>query len=295
MNRLIVATVGLASLCPAETAVQRLLEDKLLLARVKAIAEAASGPVGVATIDLTSGRVFTFNAEAEFPSASTIKVGIMAEMFAQARGGRLRLDDPVTVTPEQAVGGDGHLQDRLKSGPVTVTGRELMRAMIEESDNTATNRCISLVGMEAVNQVFTSRQMRATHLRRLMMDAAAAARNDDNTTSPLDMARLFEQLYRGNLGDPEATKEMLAVLRHVKADFRATVPAEIPVAAKVGDLTGVHCEAGIIELPGRPFVLSVYSAYLNDGENPVPKVAAAAFEYFRKLAAGNQYGNLGVH
>ena len=56
-----VALLLAASTLQAETAVQRLLEDKLLFGRVKAIGDAIHGALGVATIDLTSGRVFVYN------------------------------------------------------------------------------------------------------------------------------------------------------------------------------------------------------------------------------------------
>jgi hypothetical protein len=47
----------------------------------------------------------------------------------------------------------------------------------------------------------------------------------------------------------------------------------------------------LVYLPGRPFIVSIYSTFLDDGENPVPAAATAAFEYFRNLAGSNQFGN----
>jgi beta-lactamase class A len=211
--------------------VQRLLEDKQLFERVNAIAERMHGPVGVATIDLTSGRVFVFNGDVEFPTASTIKIAIMSEVFRQARGRQIQPDRETSVTPDQAAGGDGKLDDRLKRGPVKLTVRELVERMIVDSDNTAANRCIAMVGMDRVNALFEQRRMRATRLRRVMMDTAAASRDDENTTSPLEMARLTEDLYRGKLGDAESTRETLDIRRRVKADVRKTVPARVPVAS----------------------------------------------------------------
>lgn len=287
MTRRACALLACAIALRAETAVERLLEDKLLFARVKAISESIHGVLGVATIDLTSGRVFVFNGEAEFPSASTIKVPIMVELFRRG----LNLSERVTLEPREAVGGDGKLKDRLRNEPVTLTIRDLIAAMIQDSDNTATNRCISIAGMESVNRLVSGAGLRATHLRRVMMDSAASARGDDNTTSPLDMARFLESLYRGRLADADSTREMIGVLNGVNADVRKTVPADIPVASKYGDLTGVHCEVAIVYLPGRPFIVSIYSSFLDDDENPVPAISTAAFEYFRKLAASNQYGN----
>ena len=231
MTRRALALLACAAAIRAETAVERLLEDKFLLARVKVISESVHGVLGVAAIDLTSGHAFVFNGDAEFPSASTIKIPIMVELFRRAAAGTLmNLSEKVTLEPRDMVGGDGILKDRLHNGPVTLTARELIEVMIEHSDNTATNRCIAIAGMENVNRLITRAGLRATHLRRVMMDSAAAARGEENTTSPLDMARFVESLYRGQLAGVEATSEMMSILRHVNADVRKAVPADIPVA-----------------------------------------------------------------
>ena len=162
--------------------------------------------------------------------------------------------------------------------------------MIIYSDNSATNQCIDLVGMENVNRLLAQFGLRATHLRRKMMDSAAVARGDENVSTPLELARLMEMIYRGTAADAASSKEMLDVLKRVKAGMRAVVPEGIEVAAKPGDLPGVHCEVGTVLLPGRPFVLNVMSAFLDESADPVGPVTAIVLEHFRKIAASNQYG-----
>jgi beta-lactamase class A len=84
---------------------------------------------------------------------------------------------------------------------------------------------------------------------------------------------------------------MIEILKPVEADFRAAIPAAVPVAAKPGDLTGVHAETGIVFLANRPFVLSVMSTFLDDGKNPIPTVARMFYEHFQKLGNSNRYGH----
>ena len=287
----IALTALLAISLHADSAVQHLLEYKLLFGRIKALDDNLGGALGVATIDLTTGRIFVYNAEAVFPTASVIKIPIMMEMFRQMKEGRIQPDAQVTIQPSESVGGSGDLQNALQHGPVTLTVRQLMTAMIEHSDNTATNKCISMVTMGRVNRSLADLGFRSTRLRRLMMDSAAAERGDENTSSPLEMARLVEMLYRGAAVDPDASRQMLELMKLVKADVRGAIPANIEVASKPGDLDGVRCEAAIVFLPGRPFVLSVFSTFLNQDVNPVPEVAKIAFEYFQKLAESNEYGH----
>ena len=291
MTRRIAAIVCLlAPALAADSAVGRLLEAKMASA-VRAYDAVTPGAIGVAAIDLTSGRVFVHNGDAVFPTASSIKIPIMVELFRAARRGEVRMSDKITLTAADAVGGSGVLTGRLKQGPQTLTLLELITAMIEHSDNTATNQCIAVAKMDRVNRLLREQGFQTIRLRRIMMDTAAARRGEENVASPVEMARLAEMLYRGRLANAEDTAQMIGILKLVKAEMRAAIPADIPVAAKPGGLTGVQCETGIVYLPGRPFVLSVFGTYLDDGATPVRAITKIVFEYFSKLAESNEYGN----
>ena len=273
-----------------ETAVNHLWEQKQY-AKIRAVDEALNGVLGVATIDLTSGRVFVYNGEAQFPTASSIKIPIMIQMFRDARAGKFAWTDQVTLAVKDNVGGsEGPLQEKLNRGAVTLSIRELVEHMIVYSDNTATNRCIDIVGMARVNELLAEFGLRSTHLRRKMMDVAAAARGDENVSTPLELARVVERLYRGTAADPESCREMLGIMKKVNHWMRPVIPPSIEVASKPGDLDGVRCEVGLVYLPKHPFIVNVMSTYLDENANPVGKVTGIVFDYFNKLAGANQYG-----
>lgn len=288
MRALASALLVAGSACAQSTVVEAL--EERLLERVRAVEESRGGVLGMAVIDLTTGRVIAHRGEVTFPQASSIKIPILIELFRAARAGQIRLDDRVTLTEQDLVGGSGRLQERVKAGPVTLTVRELARAMIEWSDNLATNRLMALVGRERVNRTLEELGFRGTRLQRKMMDAAAAARDEENISTPLEMARLVERIYRGQAVDEAASKEMLGLMKLVEADFRRAVPAGVEVASKPGDLPGVFCETGIVFLPRRPFVLAVMSTFQEDWRNPVPEVVALVYAHFQRLAAANRYG-----
>src|ERR1700730_14889406 len=136
--------------CSAQP-VAEILEQKTL-AEIRNFADSFEAVLGVAAIDLTSGHAFALHGDTLFPTASTIKIPILIRMFQAERAGQLRFTDSVTIQPKEAVGGSGHLQEALRKAPVPLTVRELINRMIEDSDNTATNKCIDLVGMDRVNQ-----------------------------------------------------------------------------------------------------------------------------------------------
>ena len=70
--------------------------------------------------------------------------------------------------------------------------------MLAVSDNAATNVVIAAVGMERVNALAAGLGLEHTRLRRRMMDAAAVARGEDNTTCAADMVALLQALVRAD-------------------------------------------------------------------------------------------------
>ena len=284
--------MALAAVCDAAT-VEELLEARLV-AKLAEIEERSSGVMGYAIVDLITGRTISRNADTLFPQASSIKIPIMMTVFAQAREGRLKLSDPSELTSKDIVQGSGHLHLQLRGRPLTLTVEELMTAMIATSDNTATNRLIEMAGMAQVNAMLNRLGFKQTRLRRIMLDSAAAERNDENVSTPMEMARLAELIYRGKAVDEAASKRMIEILKLADGGFRSAIPHTVAVAAKPGELTGVRAETGIVYVGQRPFVLSVCAAFLREPDNPVPAVAREVYEYFAILARSNRYGNAGV-
>lgn len=264
-----------------------------LLRDVQHYTEKLDGVAGIAAIDLTSGRTLCFQCEAQFPTASSIKIPILIGMFRAMRGNEFRIDDKLTLEKKDMAGGSGNLNATIEKGPLTLTVRELMTAMIEASDNTATNRCIRMVGMERVNAILDELGFRAIRLKRIMMDIDGALADRENIATPLEMARLVEMLYRNTAAPPAECKAMLDIMRLVKGGMNRGVPAGTEIASKTGGITGVKNQVGIVYLKNRPFVLSVYGTYLGDPKlDPVEDLTRLAFRYFERLSHANKYGHL---
>ncbi|HWR49563.1 MAG TPA: serine hydrolase [Bryobacteraceae bacterium] len=280
---LIILLCAFAGSAAGQTAAADALERKTI-ARLQALDERTEGVVGVAAIDLTDGHTLAWNPDVICASASTIKVPVMIEVYRQQipRGRQL------TLAPSDLIASSDRLEVLLRRGPATFTVRELLAAMIEVSDNTAANTLIKLVGMDRVNAALEQMGLKATRLRRIMLDSAAARRGDDNTATPLELAKLAEFLYRGEGADAE---EMTGFLKRVEAGVRKAVPAAVDVASKPGEVPGARSELAIVYLQGRPFALGVMSAFLRDGVDPVPEAASIVYGHFERLARSNRYGN----
>ncbi len=278
----------LASLIHAQSSVESLLVERLEQT-MAAHARSVDGAFGYAAIDLASGRTSSLNGDTIFAQASAIKIPILVTLFKDVAGGRVKLDEKVPLTARDAVGGSGELQNKLKVAPQSLTINELALLMVRDSDNTATNVLIAKVGMERVNTLMASMGFKSTRLRRIMMDTPAALRGDENTSTPLEMARLAAMIHHGKLA---GSTDILALLKTVKAAVREVVPQEIEVASKPGGIPGVHTETAIVYLKDRPFVLAVASAALGENApNPIQGAARIVFDHFQRLARINEYGH----
>ncbi len=280
----------LAAACAhAQPTLIEILESKTTAA-VRALEEREPGVIGFAATDLKSGRTFSYHGDTQFAQASSIKIPIMIEMFRAAAGGKFQLGDKLTLTAKDAVGGSGHLREKLLAGPLTLTIRELITAMMETSDNTATNQCIRMAGMDAINRTLENYGSKRTRLQRVMMDSDAARREEENIATPLEMAKLAELLYRGKVVTPEASAEMIGILRLVKAHFKKAIP-NVDIASKPGGIPGVKCETGIIYLRNRPYALSVMTSFVPDSSDLVEQVTGILHAHFTTLSKSNSYGN----
>jgi len=81
---------------------ERLLFQKLD-ATIHETDRALDGILGVYILDLVTGTTLASNADELFPTASTIKIAILAELFHQAQLGKLNLNDSYTLQSSDLV------------------------------------------------------------------------------------------------------------------------------------------------------------------------------------------------
>ncbi|TDD79248.1 serine hydrolase [Actinomadura darangshiensis] len=207
------------------------------------------GTLGVVAHDLGTGERAAAGADRRFAAASVIKLPILLAVLAEAEAGGRSLDDRLAAPPDARVGGSGVVKDLADAAEFSV--RDLLTLMIIVSDNTATNLLIGMVGMDAVNAWCARHGLHGTVLARVMMDAAARERGEENLTTPADIAALLTGLVRGELLGERATARALDVLSRQQLNDRLPrhLPAGVTLAHKTGELAGVCHDAGIV-LPG---------------------------------------------
>ena len=291
--------LALSVLAPVAAATGLDAKQELLWARLReriaAVAARLDGALGVSVEDLSSGATIELREGEVFPTASTIKVAVLYELYRQAEEGRLRLDE-VTRPALPRVQGGGVLQ--LLGPQVSLTWRDLAVLMMGWSDNEATNLLMTRLGREAIEARLRGLGLQQTRLRRRMMDLEAARRGDENVSTAGELRRLARLLRDAPGLAPERAGDLLAVAAVEKSSpFREALPPGLPfpVADKPGDLEGVRAACAYVALPGRPYVVGIMSGYLRrdaDGEAAIREISAAAFETFDRLARSSTYGRV---
>jgi beta-lactamase class A len=153
------------------------------------------GVLGVAILDLSSGKQSLLHADEVFPQASSIKIAVLAELYRQAQTGKLKLTDLYTVQASDLVP-DSDIMGGLTPGVTRITLRDLATMMVAVSDNSATNVLIDRVGMENVNTLMDSLRLSHTRLLRKMMDLKAAGEGRENISTPAEMMTLLEDIFK---------------------------------------------------------------------------------------------------
>ena len=257
--------------------------------------------VAVALHDLETGRVVNLRADESIHPASTIKVAVMMEVYRQAADGMLRLDDTLRVRNSftSIADGSNYVLDPKDDSELTLyqrigqdaTVRELVRLMITESSNLATNLLIERVRPDRATAFMLRLGAPEVAVLRGVEDKPAYARGLNNRATARGLALILERLAERKVVSKDASEEMLAVLRAQK--FHEGIPAGLPpgmsIAHKTGSFAGVYHDVAIVEPAGRkPYVLVVLTRGITDEPRAHKLVADIARAAHAELIQNNR-------
>ena len=250
------------------------------------------GVAGVAVTSFNSTHRLHIRANEEFPTASSIKIHILAQLLLRAERGEVSLEERVRVTPREHAAGSGVLAQM--DDDVELTVADLATLMIVVSDNTATNICIDLAGMEETNSLVHGLGLKSTHLRRKMQDDEAVAQGRENVSTPAEMVGILERLHGGQPSTAVAKRCIEVLGKPKQGPLRAGIPADVPLANKTGGIENVRCDAGIVFLPRRPYAIAVMTKFgmggLETAQGLITNVARRTHETMVTLDTTTEFG-----
>jgi beta-lactamase class A len=267
-----------------------------LKARLEARIAQHSGVVGLVVLDPATNQSLSIRGGERFPTASNIKVPVLFQLFHQVEAGRIRLDDPLVMLDVDRVGGSGILQ--FFDAPLRISVKDAAFFMISQSDNTATNLIIDKLGIRAVNERMDSLGYPQTRLwakvsrrRETAIDPDSSQAFGLGVTTPMESARMFASLYRGEAVSAEASRQMIAMLREQAWGYNEIpryLPSGVVVAHKTGSVSATRNDCGIVYAArprgqgifdppapgGRDYVICVHTDRNQDqGWQPVDNAA----------------------
>jgi beta-lactamase class A len=231
------------------------------------------GTVSLYAKNLDTGETVGMRPGDPVRTASTIKLPILTAVFDQVATGKARWNELLTVTPQDKVSGSGIIGTELSDG-VQLPLRDVANLMIVLSDNTATNMILERITADAVNAymdkigIKTTRSMRKVRGDGTVLKAAegwsAAGKLPENQkygigkSSPLDMVTILEKLERGEIVSPEASREILAILKRCQdsAGVRRHL-AGVSIANKTGALDALRSEVALVYSKGGRVAMAV--------------------------------------
>lgn len=267
-------------------------DPKETIERIRALAEDFTGTIGVAARDLDTGTEVMYNPDVVVPTASTMKTVLLYELYRQVDAGQIDPAMRITLEERHRVPGSGVLQD-LDAG-VAPTVKDVATLMITVSDNTATDMIYDLIGREAVATTLERLGMTNTHLpldtweilaglhnldpadptltydrlkqalasKPAPWDCAALRETPDNDVStPRDMLRLVEAIFRGEGLSPASREAVIDILKRQK--YTTIIPEQLPfgvqAAHKTGTLRGVRNDVGLVFAGERTYAVALMS------------------------------------
>lgn len=298
LTALLLTSSFLATAAPAQNAAasrRGSLSD--LQPRLREIAAASKGRVGVAVELLETGEAVSIDGEGRYPMQSVYKLPIAMAVLQRVDAGSLKLDEQVRVAADEVApaGMYSPLRDRQPKGGFDVSLRELLATMMIESDNTACDVLLRVVGGPAKVEEY---------LRGVGLDNIAVATTEReqstgpevqyrNWATPLGMSKLLRALHEGR-GLSQPSRALLLKLMTESTTgprrLKGKLPAGTAVAHKTGTsgtdktgLTRATNDVGIITLPdGRHLAVVVFVSESKAAaalrEDTIARVARAAWD-----------------
>ena len=265
---------------------------------IDAYAHSITGQLGVGFKNLITGDEYYFHKDERFPSASTLKIPVLIELFHQVEQGKIALTDLHALDRQDIAPGSGVLRV-LKPG-VTMSIYDYAVLMMIVSDNTATDVVYNLLGRENIRGMIDRMGLRNTRsdlnckellcslvgmppetsfeemvelFNREGTDQEIPERTEMYTdfdrpndfSSPADMVTMLSGLYHKELISPKACEEMMQIMAECQTNGR--IPYDLPqhgpnkpqaVIHKTGTLSYVANDCGIVKTSTNAYILAMF-------------------------------------
>jgi beta-lactamase class A len=247
------------------------------------------GHIGaLAMVPGQTGAAVQIGADEHFPMQSVYKFPIGMAVLHEVDQGKLKLDQPVTIRKSELAPASLHspIRDEHPGGDFTVPLRDVLRYAVSESDGTASDVLLRVIGGPQKVQAYLS-TLGVTEIR-VVNTEMEMARDDKaqyrNWATPRAAVQLLQAFYEGR-GLSQGSRQLLLELMTKTGTgpnrIRGMLPVGTPVAHKtgtsgtVGGVTAATNDIGLVTLPnGKTLAIAIFIS--DSPENTAAREAAIA-------------------
>ncbi|HJW95170.1 MAG TPA: class A beta-lactamase [Thermoanaerobaculia bacterium] len=251
--------------------------------------------LGYHAIDLDTGRTMSMNAEQRFPMGSVFKFPLAIEVLHRVDEKKLDLEHVYTIEVSDFSPGWSPIRDNAHGQPVVLPLREVIRYDLAESDNTAADYLLKLIG--GPQNVHTPPGIRIDRSEKQMAadlhqpgGRERYAIDPRDTSTPKAMAELLRMFYEKREGLSPASHDfaMKAMLETKTGPKRiiSVLPKGATLAHKTGTMPGTFNDVGIITSPdGKHHIALAIFVKESKSEKDEQVIAKTAEKVYRALTA----------
>jgi beta-lactamase class A len=241
-------------------------------AQLAALEDRDNAKVGFYGRNLESGRTLAYRADDLFATCSAFKAYVAAQILRQVQRGELKLTDEVFIDPALFVPVASPMTEPKLGSWMPLS--DLCAAAVRQSDNTATNLMLEILGgPPSVTQFARSVGDDRTWMVRWETELNTAFPGDPrDTTSPRGIGTGFSNMLTGNIFDEPSRAQLEEWMRTiVTGDTR--IRAGLPTGWTIADKTGAGDYASTNDIGvafgpnGERLVLAVMTRTRSDDPN----------------------------
>ncbi len=265
--------------------------DKKLQTKLQEMVNGFRGDIGVYVKNLRTGRIVAINADTIFPTASIVKVPIMVGIVDKIEKGELAYDSSLVYKDSLLYAGSDILGSFKNNEKVLL--KKVMMLMLTTSDNTASLWLQSIAGTgKKINEI-----MELNGLKYTRVNSRTPGREDNRTTygwgqtTPIEMGKLFEKIYRSEIISAKACEKMMRCLGRNYWDQDeaiSQIPPTTGVFSKNGCVNASRSEVMIVNAPNNPYVFCIFTknnkdiswSHNNEAWTLARKISSYLYGYF---------------
>jgi beta-lactamase class A len=230
---------------------------------IKRYFESKEGKYSFYFEDLKSGYTYGFNEDVEMIAAGCIKLPIAIALLREVEQKTISLEDVVKINDEDKVFGLFGIIHEFSEKEYTI--KELLMAMLIQSDSTAAGKIIDIIGMDNLNKSIQRMGLESTRVIKYPSDVKLKD-EEENITTSYDLSKCFKLLHNKLVLTEEHSNLILnALKRHqlsTRIPFYFPRELQLKTANKIGTLESVENDTALLNLPKGNFVLTVMSSDL---------------------------------